>query len=130
MALTVGLHYAYGIFLVAFLEARPFIASRAALSGVGSLSTGLMLLGAAFSGALQSRIGAQRTVLFGAVVASAGLALSAAATQLWHLYAAFGVLVGIGHSLTFPPCPASDAGASFGQKNKGGLSLLHVLFRF
>lgn len=110
MAHSPGLHYCYGIFLVAFLD-DGISTSRAALGGVGSLSVGCMLLGAYQTGRLERRYGAAPVVGAGAALAALGLALSAAATELWHLALTFGVLVGVGHSLAFPPCPVAVARA-------------------
>lgn len=116
MAHAPGLHYAYGTLMVALMEAN-ISTSRALLGGVGSLSTGAMLSGAYFSGRLQSRFGAARVVAAGGAVAAAGLALSAAATELWQLYVTFGLVVGLGHSLAFPPCPVAVAVAFSGSSD-------------
>eukprot|EP00629_Pelagomonadales_sp_RCC1024_P011517 CAMPEP_0119295388 /NCGR_PEP_ID=MMETSP1329-20130426/49676_1 /TAXON_ID=114041 /ORGANISM="Genus nov. species nov., Strain RCC1024" /LENGTH=65 /DNA_ID=CAMNT_0007296301 /DNA_START=156 /DNA_END=350 /DNA_ORIENTATION=+ len=45
MAHGPGVHYCYGVFLVALLDAKVST-SRAALGGVGALSTGIMQAGA------------------------------------------------------------------------------------
>ena len=41
-----GVHYIYGVFQAALLDARALTTSRALLGGAGGLSTCLMLLGA------------------------------------------------------------------------------------
>ena len=48
-----GVHYIYGVFQAALLDAR-FSTSRALLGGAGGLSTCLMLLGARPAGTLQA----------------------------------------------------------------------------
>ena len=71
---------AAGLFLVAFLDAG-LSTSRAALGGVGSLSTGSMVVGAYAAGVLEARWGARRVVGGGAALAAVGLALTAASTE-------------------------------------------------
>ena len=93
-----GVHYIYGVFQAALLDAR-FSSSRALLGGAGGLSTCLMLLGARPAGTLQAAHGAGIVVGGGAAVAVVGLLICAAATELWMLYVGFGVLVGVGHAL-------------------------------
>merc|ERR1739841_254568 len=95
-----GVHYIYGVFQAALLDAR-FSSSRAWLGGAGGLSTCLMLLGARPAGALQAAYGAGIVVGGGAAIAVVGLLLCAAATELWMLYVGFGLLVGVDHALQF-----------------------------
>lgn len=110
MAHGPGIHYCYGIFQAELVARRALAtSSHAIVGGAGSLSTALMELGAYGSGALQERIGARDTVRLGGLLAACGLALCAACSQAWQLYLSFGVLVGLAHSLTFPPCPVAVA---------------------
>ena len=109
-----GVHYIYGVFQAALLDAG-FSTSRALLGGAGGLSTCLMLLGARPAGTLQATHGAGPVVGTGAAVAVVGLLICAAATELWMLYLGFGVLVGIGHALQFAPCPVAVAEAFDGS---------------
>ena len=109
-----GVHYIYGVFQAALLDAK-FSSSRALLGGAGGLSTCLMLLGARPAGSLQAAHGAGPVVGAGAAIAVVGLLLCAAATQLWMLYVGFGVLVGVGHALQFAPCPVAVAEAFDGS---------------
>jgi len=44
-------------------------------------------------------------ILTGALVANLGLVATSYATDLWQLYLAWAITVGLGHSLCFPPCP-------------------------
>ena len=115
-----GVHYIYGVFQAALLDAN-FSSSRALLGGAGGLSTCLMLLGARPAGTLQAAHGAGIVVGGGAAVAVVGLFLCAAATELWMLYVGFGVLVGVGHALQFAPCPVAVAEA-FEGSNKAALA--------
>ena len=73
------------------------------MGGVASVAVGLMQLGARLAGALQTRHGTAKVVAVGCFFSASGLALAAATTRVWHLYASFGVLMGFGHSLMFPP---------------------------
>lgn len=110
MAHSPGVHYCYGIFQAELVATRALgTSSRALVGAAGSLSTALMELGAYMSGVLQERLGARDTVRLGGVLATLGLALAAASTQVWHMYLSFGVCVGLAHSLTFPPCPVAVA---------------------
>jgi len=104
MAHTPGVHYVFSLFFVELLEEFPS-QSRAAVAGCGSLSTCIMLGAAYLSGKLQVRFTGELVVLMGGVAASVGLLLASYSTQLWHLYATFGVLVGFSHAMTFPPSP-------------------------
>ncbi len=96
---SLGLQYSYGALYSEML--RALHAGRAETAFVGSLSMGLMDGLAVASEAVIQRLGYRRTCLLGAVVSFAGLALSAAATTLWHLYLSYGLLLGVGHSLSF-----------------------------
>ena len=96
---TLGVHYAFGPFYTLLLD--EFGSSPASTAFVGSLSVGLMDGLGMFSGMLIERIGYRRTCLLGAVVASTGMALSAAANSLWQLYLTYGLIVGIGTSMSF-----------------------------
>ena len=111
-----GVHYIYGVFQAALLDAKALTTSRAWLGGAGGLSTCLMLLGARPAGTLQAAHGAGFVVGGGAAIAVVGLLLCAAATQLWMLYVGFGVLVGVGHALQFAPCPVAVAEAFDGSE--------------
>ena len=116
MSHTPAMHYVFGIFFVEFLEA--FGGSRGATAAIGSLSTGLMQLGAGFAGKVQAERGTQATVIAGGAIAAAGLGLCAASTELWMLFFAFGGVVGAGHALAFPPCPVAVAGWFQGRSDR------------
>jgi len=100
-----SMHYITGIFYVEWLETFPN-QSRAAVAGCGSLSTAIMFGAAYLSGRLQFRWQSQGlVVILGAVLAAVGLLLTSYAQTLWQLYLAYGVVLGVGHALSFPPCP-------------------------
>ena len=98
--ITIGLQYAFGIIYIVLLDA--FGSSRAATAWVGSLSTGILEIAAVLSGLLVSKTSARFCALVGGLLTFAGLFLSSFATELWHMYITFGLLVGLGHALVFP----------------------------
>ena len=100
-ASTIGLQYAFGILFVVLLEAFPGH-GRAAVSWVGALSTGVLEIAAVLAGVVSSATSVRFCVFIGALLTWLGLFLSSFATELWHLYVTFGVLVGLGHALCFP----------------------------
>ena len=97
---TLGLAYAFGPLYVELLKEPAFGGNPSATAFVGSLCSGLMDMLAVFSGLVIERYGARRTCMIGAVLASSGFALGAAATQLWHLYLTVGILGGTWISLS------------------------------
>jgi MFS family permease len=96
---TLGTQYCFGALYVELLGALG--GSPGATAFVGSLCSGMQLAPGGLSGMIIARIGARRACVVGGVLASAGTALSALATELWQLYLAFGLLAGVGHSLAF-----------------------------
>ena len=100
-ASTIGLQYAFGILFVVLLEAFPGH-GRAAVSWVGALSTGVLEIAAVLAGVVSSATSVRFCVFIGSLLTWLGLFLSSFATELWHLYLTFGVLVGLGHALCFP----------------------------
>ena len=96
---TLGVQYSFSPFYALLLE--ELASPPAATAFVGSLSIGLMDGLACFSGMIIERFGARLTCLAGAVLASAGMAASAAASSLVSLYLTYGLLVGCGSSLAF-----------------------------
>lgn len=77
--------------------ARQVVALAAALTWVGTGLGGILM------GWIADRIGIRRTVIFGAAMIAAGLALSATG-KIWALYIGQGVLLGLlGNGAMFPP---------------------------
>jgi MFS family permease len=99
--LTMGTgYYTYGVLLVPLTEALG--ADRFLVSLGLSLQTLVMaLLGPAVGKAVAER-SVRALMLGGAGVLSAGFALLSQASQLWHLYIAYGVVVATGIALTGP----------------------------
>lgn len=99
-ASTIGLQYSFGILFVVLLDA--FGKSRAETAWVGALSTGICEAAAVLAGVTVAQTSARFCVTIGGLITFTGLMLSSIATELWHLYLSFGVLVGLGHALMFP----------------------------
>ena len=98
---TLGIMYAFSpLYVLLLVELQS---SKTATAFVGSLASGMMDGMAIVVGVVIERIGYRRTAMLGAVLASAGMALSALCTQLWQLYLAYGLLMGFGISLAFFP---------------------------
>ncbi|HZS00033.1 MAG TPA: MFS transporter [Chloroflexota bacterium] len=90
---TLGTHAAFGVLLVALVDALGW--GRSVVAGAISLTAVLWTLSAAPMGALFDRWGA-RVFAGAALLAAAGLALAATAREPWQLYLGMGVLAGIG----------------------------------
>jgi MFS family permease len=101
IALSIGTLFTLGVFV------KPIEAglgwSRASIGGIGLLNWLVMGVGGVVSGHLSDRFGTRIVVLGGGVVLGFGLVLSGQVREPWHLYAAFGVLVGAGVSAFYVP---------------------------
>ncbi|HEV2300352.1 MAG TPA: MFS transporter [Stellaceae bacterium] len=101
------LSISYGSALIVAVGLKPVAASLAADRSAIALAGALAWLGMGFGGVpmgwVADRIGVRRTILFGAAMVAAGLALSTVG-QLWGLYLGHGVLIGIlGNGAIYPP---------------------------
>ena len=95
---TVGLQYTFGIMLVEFEKSHQQHAPL--LLVVGSFSFGVMDASAVLSGFAIEKLGTRTTCMLGGVLAGMALALSSLATQAWHLVLTYGLILGVGHSLS------------------------------
>ena len=88
----------YGAPLVAVVALKPIAADLGSLRSVPALAGSLAWLGSAVGGILMARIaeriGVRWTVIFGALMIGAGLALSSRG-GIWQLYVGHGVLIGL-----------------------------------
>lgn len=88
----------YGAPLVAVVALKPIAADLGSLRSVPALAGSLAWLGAAVGGILMARIaervGVRWTVMFGALMIGAGLALSSQG-GVWQLYVGHGLLIGL-----------------------------------
>ena len=101
------LSISYGSALIVAVGLKPVAASLAADRSAIALAGALAWLGMGFGGVpmgwVADRIGVRSTILFGAAMVAAGLALSTVG-QLWGLYLGHGVLIGIlGNGAIYPP---------------------------
>jgi MFS family permease len=101
------LSVSYGSALIVIVGLKPIAASlaadRSAIALAGALAWLGMGLGGILMGWVADRIGVRKTVIFGALMTAAGLALSTTG-QLWALYIGHGVLIGVlGNGAIYPP---------------------------
>lgn len=105
---VLGVMYSFGVFFTP-MEAE-FHASRTGTSVFFAITGMLFYLFGSITGRLSDRFGPQRIVLAGAIIVGTGLALTAAATQMWIGYLTYGVGVGIGSSFVYIPTLALVGG--------------------
>jgi MFS family permease len=96
-----GAVYSYA----AFAEdiARTFGSSRVSVSIVYALSGGSCFFISAVSGALADRLGTRLMATMGMLLVGLGIAATAAARSLIEVYAAYGLLVGLGCGFAYVP---------------------------
>jgi MFS family permease len=101
MAAGFGVAYAF----TAFFESlqRDLGASRGKVSLIFSIAGFLYFGLGALSGPLADRWGPKRVVALGMAITAGGLALASQATELWQIYAAYGVGVGVGVGFAYVP---------------------------
>jgi MFS family permease len=90
----VGVRATPGVLIVPLEHAFGW--SNAAISGAIALNFVLFGIAGPFAAALIQTLGLKRTVLASMVLLALGAGLSSLATQIWHLYLTWGVLVGMG----------------------------------
>ena len=101
------LSISYGSPLLIIVGLKPIAASLDAPRQVVSLAAAMSWVGTGLGGILMGwladRIGVRRTVMFGAAMIAAGLAVSAIGS-VWALYIGHGLLLGLlGNGAMFPP---------------------------
>ncbi len=107
-ALTTGiLAISYGAPLILIVGLKPIAAELGAERSLVALAASLVWIGTGSGGILMGwiadRIGVRSVVIFGAVMAALGLAISALG-HLWALFLGHAVLIGLlGSSAHFPP---------------------------
>ncbi|HUF90843.1 MAG TPA: MFS transporter [Candidatus Limnocylindria bacterium] len=122
--LSVGLRFTVGPFL------KPIVADlgldRASFSLV--VAAGHFLYGAftPLVGRLVDRVGARPVLVAGAVMLGGSLAGTGFVTQLWHLWAIYGVLMALGLAATGPVVAAAVISRWFSRRRATALSTLGV----
>jgi MFS family permease len=104
---TAVLAISYGAPLLVIVGLKPIAASLGTDRSVVALASALVWVGTGMGGIamgwVADRIGVKPTVVFGAVMAAMGLAISAIG-QVWTLFLGHAVLIGLlGNSAHFPP---------------------------
>ncbi|XP_033645397.1 uncharacterized protein LOC117304872 [Asterias rubens] len=88
------------VILYVYLQ-RDFHASETETGWAGSITWAAMNLLAPLASALYVRIGCQRVILIGVLIASLGLLLTSFATELWLVYITYGLMFGAGSNFAF-----------------------------
>jgi MFS family permease len=103
-----GVTYSFGAFFTSI--GAEFHASRTATSVFFAITGMLFYFFGWVTGRLSDRFGPRPVISAGAVIMGAGLTLTAAATQMWTGYLAYGVGAGIGASCVYIPTLALVGG--------------------
>ena len=101
ITLSIGTLFTLGVFLKPIEDGMGW--SRSGIGAIGLVNWLVMGAGGVVAGYLSDRFGTRRIVLAGGALLGAGLVLSSRVTELWQLYATFGVLVGGGVSAFYVP---------------------------
>ena len=107
MVLTIGINTTFGVFLPALLD--EFSWTRAIASGAYSLNLALTGLIGIFAGKINDQYGPRIIITVCGVLLGLGYLLMSQANTLWHLYLFYGVIVGIGMSVSQTPLPSTIA---------------------
>ncbi|MFH0845542.1 MAG: MFS transporter [Pseudomonadota bacterium] len=123
-ALGYGARYSFSVIFPSLLEEFQWPRDiTAAILSVHLLTYGLV---APLAGDLVDRLGPRRTMAFGTLLLTLGLALSGWASKPWHFYLTFGVLSGAGLSLV-GAVPFTTVIRNWFERQRGlALSLLFV----
>lgn len=110
-----GLVYSFSVFFPAILD--EFGRGRGAVAWIGSIAAAFMLGSSGLSGMLADRFGPPRVMSAGAVLLGIGLVSAAAAPTIWLIYLSYGLIVGLGASMTF--IPAIGAVGQWFERRRG-----------
>lgn len=105
LLIAFGIAYSFGAFFNSFQA--EFGASRGDVALVFSISGFLYFALGGVSGVLADRLGPRRVIVVGLLLIAAGLVLASRATDLWQVYAAYGLGVGVGVGFTYVPAIAA-----------------------
>lgn len=100
-----GIIYSFTVFFPSILE--EFGRGRGETSWIVSIAAGLMLGAGGVTGRLSDRWGPGRVLAAGGALIGAGLLLSSLATSVWHVYLAYGLVLGFGVGCAFVPSVAT-----------------------
>ena len=96
--------YSFGVFLPFLNEEFEF--SRATGSSLFSLRSFVLAFSLTFAGRLVDKYDPRAVVFGGGVIAALGVFLSGLATQGWHLYVTYGLIIGLGDGVLYITCVA------------------------
>lgn len=101
ICIGMGALFSLAVFLTPIEQTMGW--SRGAISTVALLNWLAMGLGSFFWGALSDRIGGRGVAIGGGFLLGLGLVLASQAQALWHLYVAFGFMVGFAVGAFYAP---------------------------
>jgi predicted MFS family arabinose efflux permease len=101
ICIGMGALFSLAVFLTPIEQTMGW--SRGAISTVALLNWVAMGLGSFFWGALSDRIGGRGVAIGGGFLLGLGLVLASQAQALWHLYVAFGFMVGFAVGAFYAP---------------------------
>ena len=107
LVLTIGINLTFGVFLPALLD--EFSWARAIASGAFSLNYALTGLIGVVAGRMNDQYGPRGIITVCGFLLGLGYLLMSQANTLWHLYLFYGVIVGIGMSVSQTPLPSTIA---------------------
>ncbi|KAL4220990.1 solute carrier 16 [Mactra antiquata] len=96
-----GIHYSFGTLLIEIVE--DFDQGRALTGAIVSITFACACILAPVTGHIAEFYGSRMIVIIGATISSTGFALSMFATNVYHLWATFGLLGGIGFGMMYSP---------------------------
>jgi MFS family permease len=105
---TFGMVYSFGAFVKPI--AAEFHASRAAISGIFSITAFIYFIFGAAAGRVSDRIGARPVMVASALLMGAGLVLTSRIQSLWMSYLTYGAGVGLGVACGYAPMVAVVSG--------------------
>jgi MFS family permease len=105
---TFGMVYSFGAFVKPI--AGEFHASRAAISGVFSITAFIYFIFGAAAGRISDRIGARPVMVASALLMGSGLVLTSRIQSLWMSYVTYGAGVGLGVACGYAPMVAVVSG--------------------
>ena len=107
--------YTFTVFFPPILE--EFGAGQGAVAWIVSLATALMLAAGGIAGNLTDRFGPRAVIVMGAGLIALGVALASGSSSVWQLILTYGLIGGVGSSMTFIPAIAA-IGKAF-ERRKG-----------
>lgn len=110
-----GILYSFGVFFPAI--ALEFGKGRGSTSWIIGIAVAVMLAAGAIVGRAADRFGTRIMIIAGAVLMASGLFASSLATDIFQVYAAYGLLLGVGVSCLF--LPSTTAVGKWFTKRRG-----------